>query len=112
MRRGYYATALTTLTVPPPGSEVGYLSPDLAGSNSPDRNGYRFGLRPGHGGVASLADCLGRPTQTAYYASTTPVALGNTGARSFAINQTGGIWALAGAVPPSEPFGPPAQAVK
>ena len=62
--RGNYATNLTDLTIPPPGGTEGYLSPDLGGSNNPERNGYRFNVRPAPGGMAGLADCHGSPTQT------------------------------------------------
>jgi type II secretory pathway pseudopilin PulG len=110
--RGNYATRLTDLTVPPPGGTEGYLSPDLSGSNNPERNGYRFNLRPAAGGMAGLADCHGSPTQTRYYASTVPAALNTTGYRSFAVNQAGAIWQTEGGIAPNEPFGPPAEIIK
>ena len=110
--RGSYATRLTDLTAPPPGGTEGYLSPDLGGSNNPERNGYRFNLRPAVGGMPGLPDCHGSPTQTRYYASSVPVALNSTGYRSFAVNQGGAIWQADGGIPPNEPFGPPAEIVK
>jgi type IV pilus assembly protein PilA len=107
--QGGYATTLVSLTQAPPGGREGYLSPDLGGSNSPTRNGYRFALRPGLGGLSSTLDCRNVPTQTRYYASTTPVTPGNTGNRSFAMTQAGAVWQINGPLAPSEPFGPPAE---
>jgi type IV pilus assembly protein PilA len=107
--QGGYATTLVSLTQAPPGGGEGYLSPDLGGSNSPTRNGYRLALRPGLGGLSSTLDCRNVPTQTRYYASTTPVTAGNTGNRSFAVTQAGAVWQMNGPLAPSEPFNPPAE---
>ena len=109
--QGGYATTLLSLTMANPGGREGYLSPDLGGTNSPTRNGYRFALRPGLGGLSSTQDCRGTPTQTRYYTSTTPVTPGTTGTRSYAITQAGSVWQIDGPAAPPEPFGPPAELI-
>ena len=109
---GGYATTLGELSRIPPGGGQGYLALELAGSEVPERNGYRFSLGPGNGGVAGPPDCHGAATQTRYYASTVPVVPVTTGTRSFAITQAGSIWQAQGAAPPAEPFGPPSQIVR
>jgi type IV pilus assembly protein PilA len=109
---GSYAIRLTDLTRVPPGGTVGYLSQDLAGSDTPQRNGYEFNLGPGLDGEPGPPDCNGSATRTRYYAATRPVALGTTGTRSFAITSAGTVWQAQGAAPPPEPFGPPATTVQ
>ena len=106
--QGHYATSLVILGQPGGGRAQGYLSDDLGASVTPQRNGYRFNVQQGADAEPSRADCNGQATQTTYYATAIPVALGNTGARSFATNQHGAIWGQAGGAPPTEPFGPPA----
>jgi hypothetical protein len=54
-------------------------------------------------------DCNGNETFTRYYASSAPAVLGQTGTRAFAITQAGTVWEATGAVPPDEPFEPPAR---
>ena len=109
---GNYATSLPILATVPPGNSQGYLSEDLGSAPAPQRSGYTFNLMPGAGGAAAPADCNGIATQTRYYAIAVPVLLGNTGTRSFATSQDGAVWQAEGGVPPSEPFGPPAQPVQ
>jgi prepilin-type N-terminal cleavage/methylation domain-containing protein len=107
--QGHYATSLTVLGTKGAGNSQGYLSEDLASVVNPIRNGYRFALQPGTAAVPSLNDCNGRPTQTTYYATATPVVQGRRGSRSFATNQRGGVYQAFGPVPPDEPFEPPDQ---
>ena len=72
------------------------------------RGGYQFSLGPGSGAIAGPADCRGKTTVTAWYATATPQTFGSTGSRSFAATGTDGIWESDNAAPPSEPLGPPA----
>ena len=106
---GNYATSLTVLGTKPPGNRQGYLAEDLGASPTPQRNGYRYNIRPGAGASAAPPDCNKVPSQTAYYAFAIPTAVGTTGSRSFATGQNNAIWQAQGGTPPSEPFGPPAQ---
>lgn len=106
---GGFATALPTLGVPVPGSNAPFLSPDLTSAAVVGKSGYLTTMAAGAGAVAGNPDCNGTVTQTAYYASSSPMTLGITGSRSFAINGAGTIWTVNAAVPPTEPFGAPAQ---
>jgi hypothetical protein len=109
--RGSYATSLTVLGAKR-GNRPGFLAEDLGLVAMPQHNGYRFNVHPGLDSVAGVEDCNKTPTQTRYYASAVPIALGRTGGRSFATSQANGIWQLAGGIPPAEPFGPPSQLAK
>lgn len=106
---GNYATSLVILATKPPGSSQGYLSEDLGSSTTPTRSGYTFNLLPGSGGSTAPDDCNDTATQTKYYATGVPAALGQTGDRSFATNQAGSVWQASGLSPPSEPLEPPNQ---
>ena len=92
-----------------PGRDVNYLAEDIGLVDMPERNGYRFNMRPGTDAEVALTDCVGVPTRTTYYISAIPTIVGRTGSRSFAASQRNGIWALPGGNPPTEPLGPPAQ---
>jgi len=109
---GNYATSLVILGTKPPGNSQGYLSEDLGSAAVVERSGYTFRVQGGNGGAASVNDCNGSPTQTKYYASAFPNALGQTGDRSFATNQGGTIYQQPGTTPPAEPFGPGLQIVQ
>lgn len=110
--RGHYAGSLEQLGVARPGRDQSYLGEDLGLSETPERNGYRFTVRPGADSESGFKDCNGSPTRTTFYASAVPVAAGRTGTRSFATSQSNGIWRRDGATPPAEPFGPPSEYVK
>ncbi len=109
--RGYFATTLTTLGVPPPGATVPFLSPDLTGAAAILKSGYQLQMAAGAGSQAGVADCNGTATRTSYYLRAEPLAVGRTGNRSFAttasVNST--IWVVEGGSAPAEPFGSPAQ---
>jgi len=109
--RGFYALSLTQLGSPRPGRQISYLAEDIGLVDNPQRNGYRFNVRPAADAMPGLTDCGGSTTRSTYYASAVPVALGRTGDRSFATSQSNAIWAAAGVVPPTEPLGAPAQLV-
>jgi type IV pilus assembly protein PilE len=109
---GGFAVTYPTLGVPPPGTQEGFLSADLAGSPTPQKSGYNYTLAPGAGAGAGPNDCNGTATQTTYYATAVPVTFGQTGTKSYAMNTSGTIWQINAAVAPTEPFGPPAQTYK
>lgn len=106
---GAYATALTILGTPSPGTTEAYLSADLTGSATPSKAGYNFKLGAGLGAAEAPNDCNDAATTTNYYATGVPQTFGTTGSRSFAINSAGTVWMANAAVAPTEPFGPPAQ---
>jgi type IV pilus assembly protein PilA len=103
-----YATSFTVLGTAPPGSSVGFLSPDMALSPSPIKSGYQFTLATGAGSVPGAVDCMGNATQTTFYATGFPQTFGVGGNRSFALNTHQAIWQVTAALAPTEPFGPPA----
>lgn len=105
--QGNYATTYVILGTKPSPNNQGYISPDLGAAVAPSRSGYTFRLQIGLGGAPSLNDCNGNPTQTTYYASATPNVPGQTGGRSFAVNQRGGVYQSLTATPPDEPLEPP-----
>ena len=102
--RGAFAVLLPTLAVPPPGSQTGFLSPDLTADPSPIKSGYQFSLTAGAGGKQGPADCNGTPTNTAYYVTAAPVESSTHGGRAFASSQERGIWQDTTGVAPTEPF--------
>jgi prepilin-type N-terminal cleavage/methylation domain-containing protein len=110
--RGAFATDLTTLGVPTPGSNVPFLSPDLTTAASVDKSGYTITLVNGAGAVPGVPDCNGTPTSTGYYASSQPMSFGVSGQRSFAMTADGVIWQVSAAAPPPEPLGPPATTIQ
>ena len=109
---GAFATDLTTLGVPAPGSTVPFLSPDLTSAVSVDKSGYTLTLANGAGAGPGLPDCNGTATSTGYYASSRPLSFGISGQRSFAMTANGVIWQVSGAAPPPEPLGPPATTIQ
>jgi len=83
-------------------------------SLTPQKVGYNFVMTAGAGSAIGPIDCNGTQTVTAFYATATPMTLGTTGTRSFAVNQpwtptSGAIWQIAGSTAPTEPFGSPAE---
>jgi hypothetical protein len=109
---GGYATSLTVLGEPPPGSTDGFIDASLSTSAMPQKSGYSFTMQAGDKSAAGPVDCHGKPTATGYYATASPITLGTTGSRSFATNPEGVVWQLVGPAAPREPFGPPAVAVQ
>jgi prepilin-type N-terminal cleavage/methylation domain-containing protein len=102
--RDAYAVNFTTLGVAPPGSLVGFLSPDLTESDAPIKSGYQYALTSGMDGVPGPDDCNGTPTSTTYYASAVPENA-DTGMRSFATSQDQDLWQDTSGVAPPEPLG-------
>lgn len=105
---GGYATAFATLGTPSPGTNESFLSEDLTAAANPVKAGYVFSIAPGADAAPGENDCNGTATQSAFYASAVPQTFGQTGSRSFALNARGTTWQVYSAVPPPEPFGPPA----
>ncbi|GMV23148.1 MAG: hypothetical protein AMXMBFR57_30970 [Acidimicrobiia bacterium] len=107
-----FAVNFMVLAAPPPGGSAGYLPPDLAAAEVPQKNGYLFTLGPGAGATLGPRDCNGNVTQTAYYATAVPMTFGTTGGKSYATNALNTVWQVAAAAAPAEPFGPPAIPVQ
>src|SRR5262245_12557197 len=59
----YYTPSIATLV------SGGYISPDVA---LLPKSGFTVTMGPGITSVAAVTDCLGRPTETGYYASALP----------------------------------------
>ena len=109
---GNYATSLVVLGTKPPHTVQGYLNVDLGAHSTSQISGYNVTVSQGVAGVVGARnDCMGNQTATGYYAVATPIEVDKTGRRSFATNQGNAIWQRFGNVPPSEPFGPPAEIV-
>ena len=99
--RGGYAVLLSVLAAPCPNSTIGFISPDL--SQDPARkSGYDITLAPGGVAVPGQMDCNGVATQSAFYATATPISTGISGGRSFASTGGGTIFQVSGGVPPTE----------
>lgn len=109
---GGYATALTTLGTPSPGTNEPFLSDDLVKAATPLKAGFIFTLGPGADAAPGDNDCNGTATQSTYYATAVPQTFGQTGSRSFAMNARGTVWQIYAAAPPPEPFGPPATTIR
>ncbi|MEO6223152.1 MAG: type II secretion system protein [Vicinamibacterales bacterium] len=105
-----FATSFPVLATKPAGATDAFIPAELAGA-APIKAGYQFTLSPGADALPGDVDCSGFVTQTSYYAAAVPVSFGLSGGRAFATNQADTVWALAAAIAPGEPFGPPAQAV-
>ena len=109
---GGFAIDLTTLGVPPPGTNAPFLSPAMTISATPQQDGYTFALAAGQNAVIGAPDCNGTPAASTFYATATPLTLGTSGTRAFAINPSHTIWQLVGQNPPTEPFANPSTPVQ
>jgi prepilin-type N-terminal cleavage/methylation domain-containing protein len=98
-----FATDLATLAMACPGGTTPFISPDL-NVNGVHKNGYLYSILPGLGAIAGPNDCFGNPTQSTYYATATPLAVGATGNRGFATNIGSAIWQDESGAVPTEPF--------
>jgi prepilin-type N-terminal cleavage/methylation domain-containing protein len=99
--RGAYAAQLATLATPCPSSTAGFISPDLALDPS-IKSGYTIVLARAAASIVGLADCNGTPTTTAYYSTASPVIVGTTGQRAFAMAGNGTIFFGSLGIPPTE----------
>lgn len=109
---GNYATSLGVLGAALPGSAQPLIPADLSSSDTPAKAGYLFGLSRSPGAVEGRPDCHGVATATRFYGTAVPQSLTTSGRRSFAVTTNLGLWQLAGAVAPAEPFGPPAVPIQ
>ena len=109
---GNYATSLSILGAALPGAGQPLLSADLSSSDTPGKAGYVFGLGRGAGAEDGRPDCHGGTTTTRFYGTAVPQSLTMSGRRSFAVTTNHGIWQVAGAAAPTEPFGPPAAPIQ
>ncbi len=97
---GSYAPSFTVLVRPCPGSNQGFISPDLAGDPAM-KSGYSVVLAAGTLG-AGQSDCNGQASSLGYYLTATPLTVGLTGHRAFASTSPGVIYFDPIGVPPSE----------
>jgi type IV pilus assembly protein PilA len=96
---GGYATSLTVLSTPCPGSTATFISPDLA-TDPGRKSGYNVALAPGSAGPGPN-DCNGTATRTGYYLTAAPQAT-STGTRAFASSNPNVIYVDNSGVPPTE----------
>ena len=71
------------------------------------KSGYTIAMTPGAAVPGIPPSCNGVAAGgvvRSYFASAAPVAIGSTGNRAFATNQTGTIWQDTSGTPPPEPF--------
>lgn len=106
-----YAATFVILGTPAPGTNVGFISPDL-GVAAPQKSGYNYAMAIGAGGAVGPNDCNAAATQTAYYASAVPQTFGTSGGRSFATNAQNTVWQVFAAAAPAEPFVAPATPIQ
>jgi type IV pilus assembly protein PilA len=109
--RGFFASSLVTLGVPPPGATDGYASPDLTAAAIVQKSGYQVEMAAGAGAQPGLNDCNNTPTVSSFYARAEPMTFGMTGGRSFATTSAANntIWMSYLATAPTEPFGLPSR---
>ena len=103
--QGGYATTLPDLGAACPGSQQGFISPDLGDPALPSpviKSGYNVLVAPSATGVGGPNDCNGTATQTSYYATSLPQTVGTTGNRGFATNAAGTIFFTPTGVAPTE----------
>jgi hypothetical protein len=106
---GGFAPNLPLLARSVPGSETPFVPPELTGAMVTVKSGYLLTVRPAANAVSYKVDCNGTRNTTAYYASARPLSYGvGGGTQSFAVSLNGVVWMVNAAVPPTEPFGPPA----
>ena len=99
---GYYASSLPILADPAPVGAA-FISPDLGTAATIDKSGYRLAMAQGSEAVAATRNgCnpmgLAADLFTSYYATESPLASGQTGARWFWTNTAGAIYAAPSSV--------------
>ena len=92
--QGGYSVDLTVLGTACPGSDQGFISPDLipASGATAIKSGYNVTLEAGTGAVVVAKDCNNTDSQTAYYAHSEPITWGSTGNRNFGTGAHGTIF--------------------
>jgi prepilin-type N-terminal cleavage/methylation domain-containing protein len=99
--RGGFADLLATLGTACTGSSTAFLSSDLA-ADPVVKSGYRFAVGPTGAATPGPTDCNGTATDSDYYATATPLAVGVTGHRALATTAAGSIYYDVTGVPPTE----------
>jgi type IV pilus assembly protein PilA len=97
---GSYATELSVLVQACPGSNTGFISPDLANDPS-QKSGYIIELGAGTS-AAGQNDCNGRPARGGYYLTAVPKTVGMTGHRGFATSSRGVVFYDSSGAAPTE----------
>jgi len=103
--QGGYSIALPVLGAACPGSQQGFISPDLGDPGLPSpvvKSGYNVLIVASATGAAGPNDCNGVATETSYYATSLPLTVGTTGNRGFASNAAGTIFFTPTGVAPTE----------
>jgi type IV pilus assembly protein PilA len=93
-----YAASLADLAKPPPGSNQGFVSPDLS-ANGVVKSGYFVNLTADAGAApvataASTCNAAADAPVSSYFAESHPMTPGSTGQRSFATDARGTIYYL------------------
>jgi prepilin-type N-terminal cleavage/methylation domain-containing protein len=99
--RGGFATGLVPLSAACPGSEIGFISPDLS-SDPSTKSGYTIALTAAASSVPAANDCNGVVTASGYYATAIPAAAGFSGQRAFGTTGGGSIFFDNTGVAPTE----------
>jgi type IV pilus assembly protein PilA len=89
-----YAQDLADLAIPPTNGGDAFIGMDLS-VNGIQKSGYVITLAAGANSVAvrtSANSCNGTNSFSTYHATATPAAVGQSGTRAFATNNTGGIF--------------------
>jgi hypothetical protein len=110
---GGYAISLVVLSTPCPGSQQGFISPDLSLDPSV-KSGYTITLADSTIGTPAdvTTDCSGTTvSRTGYYATALPVNVGTTGTRGFSTAAHGTLYFVPDATggAPAETGGTPLQ---
>ena len=107
--QGGYAISLVVLSTPCPGSNQGFISPDL--STDPSiKSGYTITLADTGVGPANVAaDCNATQSRTGYYVTGVPVGVGTTGVRGFSTAAHGTLYFTPDGTAPLEVGGTPLQ---
>ena len=99
--QGGYAISLVVLANACPGSNQGFISPDLS-TDPTSKSGYSIALAGATGGTGGPNDCNGVATETAFYVTAVPLSPGQSGVRSFASDAAGTIFFTNSVTPPTE----------
>jgi prepilin-type N-terminal cleavage/methylation domain-containing protein len=89
--RGGFAPGLATLSAVCPGTNTAFISPDLS-SDPSTKSGYTVTLTASASSTPGPSDCNGVATESAYYATAVPIAVGFSGQRAFATTGGGAIF--------------------
>ena len=90
-----YASSLDDLSAIPDGGTVAFISPDLA-EDEVIKAGYTVNVEAAEGSqeiAAADVTCNDTISHSGYWASATPVVVGQTGQRAFATDTRGSIYA-------------------